>query len=125
MASGPQSQAIFVANQLIANANLLMTLYQSMVSLDAQWTDDGVANTIAAMGTVAIGADGTVGAADGGPNVAHAINPATYPGLTRLISSNQIGQLKTILDGIVNYVGGSAVSTQASARPILNVAVGG
>lgn len=125
MASGPQSQAIGVANTLIANAQQLIAIYQSMVALDAAWTDVAAANTLAAMSTVVLGTDGTVGTADGSPNVAHPISPTLYPGLTRLISSNQIAQLKTILDGVVTYVGGGAVSTQASARPILNVAVGG
>lgn len=125
MSTNPQSQAIQIVNQLIANSQQLMTLYQSMVTLDQQWTDDAAANTIAAMSTVTLNSDGSPGTADGSPNVAHPISPTTYPSLSRLISSNQIAQLKTILDGIVNYVGGSAVSTQASARPILNVAVGG
>jgi hypothetical protein len=62
---------------------------------------------------------------DGAPNVAHPINPTLYPTMNRAISSNQIAQLKTILDGIVAYVGGSAVTTQAGARAILNIAVGG
>lgn len=123
MAGTPQTQAIQIANQLIANSQTLMTLYQSMVTLDQQWTDDAAATTIAAMQTVVLNADGSTGAPDGAPNVAHPINPTL--GLSRAISSTQIGQLKTILDGLVAYVNGTAVSTQASARPILNVAVGG
>lgn len=125
MAATPQTQAIQTANSLIALAQQLMSIYQQMVILDAAWTDDAVAGTLAALATTALNADGSAGAADGSPNVAHPINTTTFPALSRAISSNQIGQLKTILDGIVNYVGGSAVSTQASARPILNVAVGG
>lgn len=125
MAVTKQSQAIQTANSLIALSQQLISIYQQMVVLDAAWTDDGVATVLAAMGTVALSADGSLGAADGSPVVANPLNPTTYPGLSRAISSNQIGQLKTILDGIVNYVGGSAVTTQASARPILNVAVGG
>lgn len=123
--TNPQTQAIQVANGLISASQQLMTLYQQMVVLDAQWTDQGVAAILAAMGTVAQGADGSLGTADGAANITHPLDPAKYPSLNRAISSNQIGQLKTILDGIVSYIGGSAVSTQASARPILNVAVGG
>lgn len=125
MATTPQTQAIQVANGLISAAQQLMNLYQLMVQLDQQWTDQSVATIVAAMATVTQNADGSMGAADGSPNVAHPLSPTLYPTLNRAISSNQIGQLKTILDGVVNYVGGSAVSTQASARPILNVAVGG
>ena len=125
MAATQQSQAIQIANQLVSMSTQLLSIYQQMVILDAAWTDDGAATVLAAMGTVAINADGSTGAADGAPNVAHPLNPATYPTLVRAISSNQIAQLKTILDGIVSYVGGSAVTTQASARGILNIAVGG
>jgi hypothetical protein len=124
MAATQQTQAIAVANQLISLSATLIGLYQQMVILDAAWTDNSVANVLAAMKTVALGADGAPGAADGAPNVGHPIDPALYPALQRSLSSTQLGQLKSILDGVVAYVGGSAVSTQAAARPILNAAVG-
>lgn len=125
MAATQQSQAIGVANQIITAANTLLSLYQQMVILDAAWSDDGVATVLANLATVALNADGSVGAADGTPNVAHPISPSLFPTLQRAISSNQIAQIKTILDGVVNYVGGQAVTTQAGARGILNAAVGG
>lgn len=118
----PQTQAAQVANSLIALSSQLMGIYTQMVALDAQWTDQGVANILAAMATGALGTDGSIGAADGTPNTAH---PITSPLLSRAVSSVQIGQMKTIMDGIVAYVGGSAVSTQTGARAILNVSVGG
>jgi hypothetical protein len=124
-ASTQQSQAIQVANNLISAAQQLMQLYQLMTTIDAQWTDQGTATVIAAMGTIAQNADGSLGTTDSTPNVAHPLNPTTYPTLSRALSSNQIAQLKTILDGVVSYVGGTAVTTQAGARAILNAAVGG
>lgn len=125
MASNGQTQAIAVANQIITVSQQLMAVYAQMVTLDAQWTDQGVATILAAMGTVAQNADGSLGAADGAPNIAHPLDPTKYPVLSRSVSSNQLGQMKTILDGLVNYVNGSAVSTQAGARAILNTATGG
>lgn len=122
MSTTPQTQAIQVANALIGAAQQLMSVYQQMVVLDAQWTDQGVAAIIAALATAAQNTDGSIGTPDGSPNVAH---PITSTLLGRAISSNQIGQIKTIMDGIVNYVNGQAVLTQAGARAILNVAVGG
>jgi hypothetical protein len=119
------TQAIQVVQGLVSASQQLMALYNLMVTLDAQWTDQSVATIVAAMATVTQNADGTQGASDGSPNVAHPINLTTYPSMPRSISSNQVGQLKTILDGIVNYVGGQAVSTQTGARAILNAAVGG
>jgi hypothetical protein len=125
VAATQQSQAIQIANQLISLSQTLMSIYQGMVVLDAAWSDDGTATVIAALGTVALNADGSLGAADGAPNVAHPINPALFPVLTRALSSNQITQLKTILDAVVTLVNGSAVSAQTGARGILNAAVGG
>lgn len=126
MSATQQSQAIQVANQLISISGQLMSLYQQMVALDAAWTDQGVATVLANMQTVPLNADGSLGTTpDGTPNVAHPINTATFLTFSRALSSNQLGQCKTILDGIVNYVGGQAVATQVGARAILNAAVGG
>ena len=126
MPATPNTQAIQTANNLINVAQqLINNIYQQMVIIDAAWTDDAVATTLAAMGTVTLNADGTLGAADGTPNAAHPINLALYPALSRAVSSTQIGQLKTIMDGIVSYVNGQAVSTQAGARAILNAVNGG
>jgi len=122
MSTTPQTQAAQVANGLIQAAQQLMQVYQQMVTLDAQWTDQNVATILAAMATAAQNADGSIGANDGTPNAAHPITSAL---LSRAVSSTQIAQLKTILDGVVAYVGGQAVTTQAVARAILNVAVGG
>jgi len=125
MAATPQSQAIEVANGLFSAAQQLMGVYNLMIKLDAEWTDDSVATFVAAFSTVATNADGSLGAADATPNVAHAIDPSKYPAMTRAMSSNSIAQIKTILDGIVTYVNGSAVTAQPGARAILNNAVGG
>jgi hypothetical protein len=125
MAATPQTQAIQVANTLFGLAAQLMSIYTQMEALDAAWTDNALAAVIANMGTVVQNADGSIGAADGSPNVAHPLNPATYPSLQRCLSSNQIASIKTILDNVVTYVNGSAVSATASARAILNSSVGG
>jgi hypothetical protein len=128
MAANPQTQAIAVANGYAAVAQQMITLFVQVQSLDAQWTDQAVATTLANLNTVALNADGTPGAADGVINVAHPISPTLYPSLQRLLSSNQYSSLKTIIDEIFSstgYVAGGAVATQAGARAILNAATGG
>lgn len=120
-----QSQALQVANQLMSLSQQLLGIYQQMVILDAAWSDDAAATVIAAMATTALNADGSAGTADATPNAAHPINLVTYPTLSRAVSSTQIAQAKTIMDGIVAYVGGQAVSTQVGARAILNAVTGG
>jgi hypothetical protein len=121
MAMNPQTQAIGTANQLISLAVQLMAIYQQMVVIDAAWTDNSMANTMNALATAVLNADGSVGAVDGTPNTAH---PITNISLQRSMSATQITQLKTVLDNIVTYVNGGAVSATASARGILNSASG-
>jgi hypothetical protein len=125
MSATPQSQALQIANQIMSLSQQLLGIYQQMVILDAAWTDDAAAATIAAMTTTTLNGDGSQGSADATPNTAHPISLTLYPTLSRAVSSTQIAQAKTIMDGIVSYVGGTAVTTQASARPILNAVTGG
>jgi hypothetical protein len=125
MAVTPQSQAIQIANQLISLSSGLLSIYQQMLVLDAAWSDDAVAATIAAMATTALNPDGSPGAADAPLNVAHPIDLSKYPNLSRAVSSNQINQAKTIMDGLVSYLNGQAVTTQVGARAILNAVSGG
>lgn len=123
MPATPQTQAISIANSYIALGAQLKQINDQLVVLAAQWTDDGTATTLNALGTVALNADGSTGASDGAPNVAHPINPTL--GITRALSSNQIAQIKTICDAFVTLVSGSAVAAQTGARGILNSCVGG
>ncbi len=120
-----QTQAIQNANAIISLAGQLLTLSQQITSASNAWTDDSTANVLNAMGTVTLNADGTLGAADGSPNVAHPLNLALYPALSRALSANQIAALLTILNNIPTYVAGSAVSATAGVRGILDQAVGG
>ena len=125
MPATQNSQVIQDANALLSLCQQFMALYQNMVAFDAVWTDHGAATALAAMGTTALNADGTIGAVDSTPNTAHPINITLYPGFTRAVSSTQIAQAKTIMDGVVAYVNGQAVSTQVGARAILNSVIGG
>lgn len=124
MAANGQSQAISIANQMFTLAQSVVNIYTQMVAIDAQWSDNGVATVLAAMGTVVLNSDGSTGAADGSPNTAHPLDPTKYPTLQRSLSSTQITQLKTELDNLVSHINGNAVGATAGARAILNSAVG-
>jgi hypothetical protein len=125
MAATVQSQAIQASNDGIGCAQQVMSLFTQLVQLQQQWQDVNVGGTLSSMSTVALNADGSLGASDATPNPNHPIDPAKYPGIARAVTSTQIAQIKTILDGIVDYVNGQAVQTQPGARAILNVVVGG
>jgi hypothetical protein len=125
MAATLQSQAIDATNSGINAAQTLMTLYVQLVHVQNVWQDMNVGQTLTAMNTVALNADGSMGAADASPNANHPIDTTKYPTLSRSLSSTQIAQIKTILDGVVSYINGTAVTTQPGARAILNAAIGG
>jgi hypothetical protein len=119
------SQGVKTANTILQLSQQMMSIYSQIVSMDAAWTDTGAATVIAAMATTAVNADGSSGASDGAPNVAHPINTVIYPQLTQSVSSTQLAQAKTILDGVRSYIEGQAVSTQIGARAILNAVING
>jgi hypothetical protein len=122
----PQSQAIACANNIVALAQQLMTIYAQIEAIDACWTDDAVANTLAQLHTVSVNLDGSLATTnDAVINTNNPMNPVLYPALTRPISVLQLTQVKTILDGMASYISGSAVSIQPGARAILDAATGG
>lgn len=128
MNSGAQTQAVQTANQIISIASQLLSLAQQMQAIDQAWTDNAVATTLAAMNTITINADGSLGAQDGTINTAHPISPTLYPGFSRLVSSNTIASVKTVLDNLPNWImNGAAVTAvgNASNRAILNGVTGG
>ncbi len=125
MAATNQSQAIQVANAYFAAASDLMAAYQRVVALGQQWTDESVANTLNALSTAALNADGTLGTADGTPNNTHPIDTRIYTALQHAVSANQIASVKTVEDAFVTLINGSAVSAQVGARGILNSVIGG
>lgn len=122
----PQSQAIEVANNLLAYAQEVMTLYANLKLMDAQWTDDQVAGTLLNLNTVPYNLDGSLGTTnDPAPDQTHPINTANYPTLNRPVSVYHLTVAKTVLDGIVTYIEGGAVTQQPSARSFLNSVIGG
>lgn len=123
MPSIPQNQALNTINNLISAAQSIIAIYNDQATLDQYWTDNGIANIMAALGTVALNTDGTTGAADGTPVETHPLDPAKYPSLVRTLTPTQITQIKTILDAVVSLINGNAVSAQTGARAILNAAV--
>jgi hypothetical protein len=120
----PQSQAVGIINEILQAAIDMDSLYERVVSISQRWTDDSVANTVNALQTTALNADGSQGTPDVAPNVAHPLNPQLYPALIRAVSANQVAGMLTIIQGLKTYVEGGAVSATASARAILNSACG-
>jgi hypothetical protein len=122
----PQSQAIDVANGLLSISQQVLSIYGQLKELAAEWTDENVANTLSQLNTVAVNLDGSLATVnDTNITTTHPINPVQYPTLTRPVSVLQLTQAKTILDGLIAYIEGGAVTTQPGARAILHAVTGG
>jgi hypothetical protein len=115
-----------VANNLLTYAQQVLTLYAQLQLLDQQWTDYNVSGTLAQLKTSPINLDGSISTTlDVAPVQTNPINVATYQTLDRPVSLQQLSQVKTVLDGIISYVSGQAVATNAGARAILDAVTGG
>jgi hypothetical protein len=119
-----ESQAIGVANTLLTTAQSLVGLINTINQISAQYTQLTLGTVFAAMPTAAPNADGSLGAVDSTPNVAHPINSPllqTSQGLTlnRDISANDIGSLLTFLQAVASLAAGSAVAQQGQAPQVL------
>lgn len=122
----PQSQAIACVNLILLSAQQMYALYQQIEQIDATWADDAVATTIANWQTVSVTIDGSLATtSDVAINPAHPFNPTLYPTLTRPVSANLITQVKTVLDNLVTYMNGQAVSAVPGARAVINEVIGG
>lgn len=125
MASTDQSQAIQIANNIIGASQQVMALFVQLTQVQQHWTDVNAGAVIGALATAAQNTDGSLGTPDPSPNSNNPIDTGVHPTMSRAVSSTEISQMKTILDGLVSYINGQAVTTQPGAHAILNVAVGG
>lgn len=122
----PQSQAIVVANDLLSISQNILDTYRQLKELAAIWTDDSVANVLAQLKTVAVNLDGSLATVEDVTSIqTNPISPTRYPDLSRPVSVLQLTQAKSILDGLINYVEGQAISAQPGARAILHNVTGG
>jgi hypothetical protein len=119
-----ESQAIGVANTLLTTAQSLVGLINTINQTSSQYTQLTLGAVFAAMATATPNADGSLGAVDATPNVAHPINAPllqTNQGLTlnRAISANDIGSLLTFLQAVASLAAGSTVTQQTQAPQVL------
>ena len=120
-----QSQSVQTSNTIISLAQSLNQLYQQIRVVNEQWGDNASANQVNAFPTCAQNVDGSLGAADSVPNVAHPIDTRVLTGLSRATSANSIASMLTVLNNIKTYVEGGAVAATPGVRAILNNATGG
>lgn len=119
MAITLQSQAIDVANDLMSIAQALVGLKQRIDQRSSEFTQLTLGTVFANLATAAVGADGSLGAADLLPNVAHVIDPRVVTTISRAISSNDLASLNTLLQAISTLLTGSAVTQQGQSPQLL------
>lgn len=122
----PQSIAIQTANAYLDIVDQILTIYSELRDLNAIAVDNNVAAVLGKMQTVAVNPDGSLATVEDAQIItANPISPRLYPTFNRPVSLTQLAQAKTILDGLIEYVEGRAVTTQIGARAILHAVHGG
>lgn len=126
MPATPQSQAVALANRVLAADLQIAALLETVNQLLVEWNDIGAATILNNLPTCAVNADGTLGAADGAPNTAHPINTAVVTGLTRAISAADLSALVAYpLTNFQAACNGSQIAAIGGMRAIINKAQGG
>lgn len=125
MSSTGNSQAIALANEMIALGQQLWNVQQQIQGAVQQFGQLTLATVFNAMATAAVAADGQLGAADISPNVAHVIDTRVYTQLSRVISANDLASLEGLLAAVDTLLKGGAVVQQGQAPQLLQKLVGG
>ena len=125
MVATQQMQAIQNANQVMGLAGQLLSLYNQILTVNANWQDDNSLAVMNAMGTAKQNTDGTIGASDTTPVSGNPLDPTKYPTLSHAASVSQITSALTQLNNIVNYINGQALAATPGVRTVLNAVSGG
>ena len=125
MVATQQMQAIANANQVMGLAGQLLSLYNQVLTVNANWQDDNSLAVMNAMGTAKLNTDGTIGASDTAPVSGNPLDPTKYPTLSHAASVSQITSALTQLNNIVNYINGQALAATPGVRTVLNTVSGG
>jgi hypothetical protein len=117
MAQTQQQAAIRAQQMVVALNKQLLDVYAAALPLLLEFTDMSYSTTTAAFPTAVEGTDGSIGAADGSPNVAHPITiPAGNP-LNNSANALAIGlQNLTDLKAFMENVAVSASFRRAAAQ---------
>ena len=108
-----QDAAVAAANTLITMAGTLRTLRAQLNDFLTQYNSEGYSTTWSSFATAAQNADGSLGAVDGAPNVAHPINTgaAGLSNLSRAVTETQLVAGVVALQQLKNFFGNVNVVT--------------
>ena len=112
MSATKQTQTVDIANQIIALAAQIRSVYDQANSLASKYTNQATVATLTGLPTAALNADGTLGAADGSPVAANPIDTRIVTGLNRAISKTKLVAAKGVLDDLVLFMNNGAVTTK-------------
>lgn len=113
MASNLNTQAIGLANQLIALISQAENFQLQIDSVVTQYNLVTAGTTLSAMSTITPNPDGTLPAtSDGAPNAAHPISPLVYPTISRAVLATDLASAVTGLTAISTLIKGAAAAQQ-------------
>lgn len=113
MANTKQTGAVNAAIQLVGLAQQFQSIRAAAKAFVDQYNSEGWNNFWNAMATYVINADGSVGTADGSPNVAH---PISVSGVNKSATSLIAGV--TLLQDFLNFCQNAPVATAQRSQTI-------
>lgn len=125
MSATLQSQAIQIANGLIAVGQSLAAAKAQIDALGTQYTALALGTPLGALATTVVNTDGSLATADVSPVSGHVIDTRVITAMTRAISATDIGSLLTGLQAVSTLLAGSATAQQGQMPQILAKITGG
>ena len=119
MANTRQQGAVVAAQNIIGLMQQLQSFRASAKAFVDQYNSEGWSTVWNVMATAAVNADGSLGVADGAPNVAHPITVGTPP-LNK--SATQLIAGVTALQDFINFCQNAAVATAQRSQTIDDLA---
>jgi hypothetical protein len=117
-----QAAAIGITNKLMADIKAFIALLPQIESDVNDYLNNGVGAVLAALPTVALNADGSLGTADATPVEGNIIDPTKVaPHFTLEVSSYNIGLMFNFLQQVIALADGATVTQQATAPAMLSI----
>jgi hypothetical protein len=113
-----QDKAISQANALISLVGQFQSLRSAVNEYVNQYNSEAYNTVWNALATAAQNTDGSLGTADGTPNVAHPIDTRVVTALSRAVSANQLISAVTYFMDYQKFLTNQAVSTTQRSQTI-------
>jgi hypothetical protein len=113
-----QDNAVTFANWLLSLAQTAQNLRANLADAVKRYNSENYNTVWNAMATAVQNADGSLGTADGTPNVAHPLDTRVFANLSKAVSATQLVAMITFANDFASFLGNVAVGTSQRSQTI-------